>query len=151
MAWECKLLDIVGTKHIKYDPPKENGVAGETMLVNSQGNEYRFKELPIGTMFFVPKDADTTEWPWHYAAPKRVSDYYHQHNSHRDLLFVILPGNNLFLVDGKCWRGSELYGGWTVHGEAPLITVQPSININGFYHGYLTNGIIGDDVEGRHF
>lgn len=41
--------------------------------------------------------------------------------------------------------------GWTVSGEAPNLTVTPSINAAGEYHGFITNGVIGDDLEGRKF
>lgn len=49
-------------------------------------------------------------------------------------------------------RVSEFYGdGWVVTGEIPLITLSPSINIVGSYHGYIQNGIIQEDCEGRKF
>jgi hypothetical protein len=78
-----------------------------------------------------------------------LSEYYWQNNADRRPLFVVLPNNDLFCIDGQCWSGGNHYGGWTVAGEAPNITVSPSINIGGSYHGFLQNGIISDDVEGR--
>ena len=39
--------------------------------------------------------------------------------------------------------------GWTVTGEAPNITVSPSINIVGLWHGFLTSGILTDDLDSR--
>lgn len=151
MGWHCRLIDIVGTKHLKYDPPRANGICGETVFVDSEGKELRFREMMVGSMFYVPKDADMDSWPWYNADKEAIADYYYQHNTHRQPLFVILPDHTLFLLDGKCWKDGVKYGGWQVSGEAPNITVQPSININGFYHGFLQNGIISDDVEGRKF
>jgi len=151
MSWQCKLLDIVGLKFVQLEPTPTCNIVGETRLVDSEGKEYSFKQLPIGTMFYLPKDADMKEWPWYLAKQNRISDYYFQHNSHRQPLFVVLPGHTLFVVDGKCYSGEEMYGGWTVTGEAPNITVNPSIDITGFYHGFLANGVISDDVEGRKF
>jgi hypothetical protein len=44
------------------------------------------------------------------------------------------------------------YGeGWLVTGTEPLITLSPSINIVGSYHGWIQNGIITDDCEGRKY
>jgi len=40
---------------------------------------------------------------------------------------------------------------WSVSGEWPSVTVAPSINCPGAYHGYITNGMVTDDVDGRKF
>lgn len=34
-----------------------------------------------------------------------------------------------------------------VDGEKPDITVQPSINCVGLYHGYVTHGVVGPDLD----
>jgi len=89
--------------------------------------------------------------PVYYEGSNFISDYYRQHNSDRQLLFIRVPklqhGTD-FCVDSNASSGA---GGWTVTGEAPNITVNPSINIVGFYHGWLQNGVLSDDVEGRTF
>lgn len=41
--------------------------------------------------------------------------------------------------------------GWLVTGELPAVTVNPSVNIPGVYHGWIRGGIISDDCEGRRF
>jgi hypothetical protein len=33
---------------------------------------------------------------------------------------------------------------WTVAGEAPFLTVTPSINVLGVWHGFITNGQLVD-------
>ncbi len=38
---------------------------------------------------------------------------------------------------------------WTRTGEAPNVTAHPSINHVGQYHGWLKNGVLTDDCEGR--
>lgn len=151
MSWNCKLSDIVGTRELKWTPPAGGGMCGETLLVDRTGVEYRFRELPVGAMFYLPPNANMEHWPWYNANVDDLSDFYKQNNASRPPIFVILPGHNLFVVDGKCWDHGRKYGGWQVSGEAPNITVNPSIDLKGFYHGYLANGIIGDDVEGRIF
>lgn len=154
MSWQCKLLDIVGTEMVTYDPPIGH-LAGETLLVDSSGIRYKLKDLAIGTMFYLPDniniDSEDTkfDWPWYMAKKYKISDYYFQNNFHRRPLFILLPQNTLFLIDGKCWSNGNHYGGWTVRGEAPNITVEPSINIGGIYHGWLKDGVLTDDCEGR--
>ena len=59
-------------------------------------------------------------------------------------LFVKLPNGSEFCVyspvinAGKPQPGS----GWTVTGEAPNITLSPSVNIVGRWHGFIENGMI---------
>lgn len=123
MAWQCRMID----------KPKE------------------FDDLQIGDMFYmdVLEDGNPYKWPDYWSSRKKLSEYYFQNNAHRRPIGVILPGHIMFVVDGKCWNEHGTYGGWTVTGEAPLITVSPSINVAGAYHGFLQNGVISDDVEGR--
>lgn len=40
---------------------------------------------------------------------------------------------------------------WDVTGELPKVTVSPSIHMVGIYHGYIRDGQITDDVDGRKF
>jgi hypothetical protein len=62
----------------------------------------------------------------------------------------MLPNNHLLCVDYK-YTGKE--NGWVVTGEAPNITTMPSINsfANPGYHGWLKDGILSDDLEGRKY
>jgi hypothetical protein len=64
-------------------------------------------------------------------------------------LFVCLPSGDHFCVDSVADGAGE--GGWTVTGEPPTITVSPSINAPGRYHGWLRDGVLSDDVEGRSY
>lgn len=126
MSWECRLIEY------------ENQT---------------WDDLKVGDMFLVPKVEDEYElsWPFVSARQSNLSEFYHQNNSGRQPIVVVLPGRALFCVDGKCRNSQGSYGGWTVTGVAPFITVQPSINLGGIYHGFLQNGIISDDCEGRQF
>ena len=159
MTWQCNLLDIVGTRLVTWPAPAGGGISGETRLVDAVGTEHSYEALPAGTMFFVPQaptvvgdsEPASHSWPWYWASDQWLSDYYREQNTGRRPLFVILPGRHLFLVDGKCWKDGKAYGGWTVTGDAPNITISPSINIGGNYHGWLQNGVISEDCEGRKF
>lgn len=151
MPWNCELLDIVGSIHKRWKPKPGESICGRTYLIDSSGKEYSLDDLKIGYMFYLPENIEELEWPWYLAKDDYISDYYKTNNNNRKPLFVLLPGKNIFLLDGKCWSNGKHYGGWQVTGIAPNITVTPSINIGGSYHGFLVNGIIGDDVEGRVF
>ncbi len=63
---------------------------------------------------------------------------------------VRLPNGRLWEVTGKSTDGTY----WTVTGEAPMLTARPSINcltdeVGIGYHGWLTDGVLSDDLEGR--
>lgn len=40
---------------------------------------------------------------------------------------------------------------WQVTGTLPNVSVTPSINMIDVYHGYITNGMLTDDCDGRKF
>lgn len=65
-------------------------------------------------------------------------------------LFVMTPAGP-WCVDAQSTDGNGNFTGhgWTVTGTPPNITVTPSINMVGTYHGWLTNGVLSDDLEGR--
>jgi hypothetical protein len=107
-----------------------------------------------------PKVGDCWPAPWmlegehadeyqnRYLSPK----YKREHMGRRPPLIVKLLDGTEFCVDSMSFKDGEPYGdGWTVIGEPPLITVTPSINIVGSYHGFIASGVISDDVEGRKF
>lgn len=105
--------------------------------------------MQIGDMYFI--DAPEAELREKY----QLSDYYWTNNvRNRKPLMIVLPWGNgerlskqFFSVDGKCYSGEKgYYGGWTVTGTPPAITVAPSINIVSSYHGFVQNGIVGDPL-----
>jgi hypothetical protein len=110
-------------------------------------------KLQAGDMWFHDErwrdESGYYVWPFMFSKAPRLSDFYKQNNAGREPLLVWLPGGTVFCVDAMCWEGARLYGGWQVTGEPPLITVSPSINIKGLYHGWIQNGVILDDCEGR--
>lgn len=75
-----------------------------------------------------------------------------------------IQNNPYAAPDGKVWAlmmpsgmewliyGPEAGGGkWTVTGTLPKITVSPSINQVGVYHGFVKEGIVSEDCEGKKF
>lgn len=112
-------------------------------------------DLKVGDMFFIDP-AEWMEdghyrWPSYYASPKRLSSFYKSYTQDRPPILVMLPSRVLWCVDSMCVNSGNWYGGWSVTGKAPNISVSPSINVGGHYHGFLTNGVIGNDVEGRKY
>lgn len=64
---------------------------------------------------------------------------------------VRLPNGGFFDINSKSSTDRKP---WTVTGEAPNLTCRPSIVHQGSkyvkgWHGWLTNGVLSDDVEGR--
>lgn len=84
------------------------------------------------------------------------AEYHRDWFGKRPPIFVMLPCGSWFCVDGAAHEDGSptlpVHGqGWTVTGEAPRITVSPSINAVGRYHGWLLDGVLSDDCEGRAF
>jgi hypothetical protein len=65
----------------------------------------------------------------------------------RPPMIVKLPGGEEWCIDMPC-RGGP---GWTITGEPPRVTISPSINVPGRYHGWIRDGVLTDDCEGRSF
>lgn len=101
---------------------------------------------PIGTMYPDP------EYLEHWIGGKPlISPEYRASNASRPPLSVELPCGH-FCVDMVTMQdGVPGDHGWAVSGSPPLLTLTPSVNIKGGWHGYITNGVICDDVEGKTF
>ncbi len=111
-----------------------------------------------GDMWFAPWMVDAFKTPEELIKSTFVSpEYIRDWLGKRPPIVVILPNGDRFMVDKCCFdmtAGKQSDHGWTVTGEAPNITLSPSINCirdnhaEG-YHSYLRNGILEDDLEGR--
>lgn len=108
----------------------------------------RGEPLPLGAMY--PSD--------HYNDARianrslLTSDYRSARAQLREPLFVVLPDGCNFCVDSVTMKdGVPGLAGWSVAGEAPRLTLTPSVDIKGGWHGYIRDGEISDDVSGRSF
>lgn len=67
-------------------------------------------------------------------------------------LVLRLPGGGEWVIMQRASNGAAredgYTGGWTWDGSPPRITARPSILVPG-YHGWLTDGVLSDDLEGR--
>lgn len=87
----------------------------------------------------------------------RVGDVWPASHGDRSGYFVALPG-------GAYWHtlsfafdlntGQPTTQCWTVtlpDGDPLRMTVNPSINVQGGWHGWIKDGVISDDVSGRKY
>lgn len=77
------------------------------------GQEMTLREAPAGAMWW---------WPYLHDKPE---------------VWLILPNGAGFFCVAQQAKGG---GYWTCTGTAPAITLTPSINAEGVWHGFLTNG-----------
>ncbi|HET7559244.1 MAG TPA: hypothetical protein VFK80_04730 [Limnochordia bacterium] len=94
---------------------------------------------------------------WFGEATRLSAQYERDWQGNRRPLFVMLPSGIATCVDWAYFGRFETPDrqGWTVSGEPPNITVHPSILINpdspNGYHGWLRDGILSDDIDGRRY
>ncbi len=123
MPWPCYLVKEAG-----FTPWEEcpGGGRRQFCLFEQDGQLVRFEELRVGAMWFED-----------------------------DELVVKMPDNSTWNIDrGRKANergGVHTWPGWNRKGEPPNITVEPSVNDVGRYHGYLRDGYLTSDIEGRKF
>lgn len=87
--------------------------------------------VPVpGDMWFETGE----EYGYHVSA-----NYLRDSAAKRKPLWVCLSGLVWFPIDSAPTNGGD---GWTVTGDPPAITVSPSINVVGIWHGWLRNGVL---------
>jgi len=109
----------------------------ENPELNSYGNVDTTKRA-VGDMWFL-------DLPEEELKQRPLTAQYWRDNAGRKPLVVMLPGHHYFLVDGQCFdQARGHYDGWTVTGTPPNLTVSPSIDMKGRWHGWLRNGVLDD-------
>ena len=107
-------------------------------------------------------DAPARAWQQRDLPPGAMFDgyWYPQKGTDGIALCVVLPGKGgAFIpwhVDGRAGNQPDLSKpGWTRTGDPkanpPTVSATPSILVGGTYHGYLTNGVLTDDLDGNTF
>ncbi len=107
-------------------------------LIAAPGSAREWLAVRPGDMWFV----DDLDEPY-----MRAAHLAPEHDGKRALV-VRLPGPVSFPIYRAPSGGGDA---WTVTGTPPAVTLRPSINCHGVYHGYITDGIITDDIEGRRY
>ena len=119
--------------------------------------QHRIDAYLPGTCWRIPLDSpvdpddpggDTWgEWWAPFLSPEFLA-------SGRDFAWsVVLPDRTVWVTDFVAVRNGECaQHGWTVTGadDPATLSVTPSIRSLA-YHGWLTNGELSDDVDGRRF
>lgn len=103
-----------------------------------------------GECFYVPLEQvkQTTDGRWRVWGYELSDEYVNERMASRPPVAVQLPCGDIFVVDSAVTGERR---GWGVSGEPPALTVDPSINIVGCYHGWIRNGELTDDCEGRQY
>lgn len=121
MSWPCYIVEEVPQEPPLPDPERP-GVRFTVLFRTPDGELLPFNKLKVGAIY---RDARTG-------------------------IRVKLPG-----YSGQNRWDMEAFGGdgdtWNVSGEIPNVTATPSINCVGVYHGWVTNGVVTDDCDGRKF
>jgi len=101
-------------------------------------------DVQIGEMWYAPWLLTEDGQP---AAPDYLSTtYVEQRMGCRPPLMVRLPGGIDFCIDSRADSpGGER--GWHIEGKPPNLTLSPSINVLGVYHGFIRGGVITDDLS----
>lgn len=108
--------------------------------------DVKMTSAKFGDMWFAP-------WLEKF---KKSPEYESTHRGKRPPLVVFVPPGVPLCIDNPT---SNMGGhGWKVTGEAPNITVSPSIGIHRsdgkpgwMYHGWLKDGVLSDDIDGKTF
>ena len=108
---------------------EEHTVGNDFFIVPGHSEPVSFKDLPIGAMWFEEDELCVKlpdRKPWNIDRGRKINASYVEHGSK-----------------------SKPVPQWSRTGTPPLITVTPSVNCVGRYHGWVRDGVITDDCEGR--
>jgi len=119
MAWQCKLVDR-----------EEIRARGE--------------QPQPGDMWYADWYLHEDGSPVSFLSPEYKRDWLGK----RPPIAIQLPCGDAWVID-MCFGSDPKNHGWTITGEVPNLTASPSINAVGSYHGWLQNGVLTDDIEGR--
>lgn len=115
MNIKCRMIDFTEVQSGNYRPvPGDMWFAPDEVVKNDKDGRQYIYGYPLSTQYVAERKAQ------------------------RKPLFVCLPKTIHFCIDSATSDGNGQ--GWEVSGEAPNITVSPSINIVNLWHGWLRNG-----------
>jgi hypothetical protein len=128
MSWQCFLIKSI--RQTDWEPTEGGGRVRRGIMTLPDGREVEWKDLPVGAM-------------WHSDMLPADSKY----DGYVPTWYVLLPNNCAWPIQHKGTDGAS----WTMTGEPPNITTTPSINYVKRYHGWIKDGVISEDVDGRKF
>jgi hypothetical protein len=123
-------------------------------------------QLPVGSAYWVKPEyvhekADGTV----SACAQVLSRHYDAVRHERRPIALVIPSGYHLIIDAAFWGPNDANPtreGWVVQlgappvaGEGLQLTLSPSVNVNSGsphgYHGFVSGGVVGDDVDGRRF
>jgi hypothetical protein len=131
MSWPC--FNVVSIRRGDWEPTESGGRIQRLYYTLPDGREVEFKDLPVGAM-------------WHTDMVPPLSDGYKLYENDPSLC-VLLPGKSIWHMHHKGTDGCL----WNISGSPPRVTASPSINLVGIYHGWVRDGVVTDDCDGRRF
>ena len=131
MPWICKLVDVGELKR-RGESPKP------------------------GDMWYEPQILEREDIFEFYKRNILSPEYLRDWSDKRPPICICLPDGSWWQIDsrfGEVVDGHRKPNGWTVTGQVPNLTATPSILIPGpnGYHGWLKEGVLTDDIEGRKY
>lgn len=111
-----------------------------------------------GDMWLDPRLVEDADIFAFYKKNILSPEYFRDWYGKRPPIWLCLPNGHYWLIDSRFGGGPGGIGkanGWVITGEPPNLTAMPSINSirqdgNG-YHGWLKDGALSDDLEGRRY
>lgn len=129
MSWPCYIV-IPEKQEPPVSHPDHPGISDTILYRTPEGELLPFDKLRVGAVF--------------------VDDTIHSVTGKPRGIVVKLPGyggQNGWHMQEEGSPGNH----WHVSGAIPNVTATPSINCGKTYHGFVTNGVVTDDCEGRKF
>lgn len=117
-------------------------------------------DAQIGDCWYYPNWRDDSPFQeqmrQHFIDFQASRQYVDQWADKRPPILVYLPPGFPFSPDERYRPADDSNverNGWAVTGsiEDGSLVVSPSVNVVGTYHGWINNGGVSDDVEGRRF
>lgn len=99
--------------------------------------ERLFKRSDTGAVTTF-RDAPPGAFAWADYLRDSPGSIYHGERGGGPHLFLRCPAGGWWDLDSKASNGP----GWRWSGSPPVVTAQPSIDMNGAYHGILTDGVL---------
>lgn len=129
MPWKCYVVEVIPLDPHVEDPERPRVFFTEKYRIPGMEELLSYKQLKIGAVWIGKRG-----------------------------IHIKLPGCSGFNgwdmeQVAREWAKGEIVQEhkWNVTGTIPNITATPSINCVGVYHGFVTNGEVTEDCEGRKF
>lgn len=140
MRWKCFLVKSI--RQGDWQPLPSGGRIRRLYYTLPDGREVEFEALPVGAMY------DCNQLPTELVVGGILGSKPQGVRKTRTGLCVVLPGKTIWNMMQPGTRDNCV---WTIKGEPPNVSAHPSIDCTGIYHGWVKDGFVSDDLNGRKF